>query len=503
MFKLRKYFRTTKLMGDCNEHQATRTDVCGGGVGGGRVLGGGGSALKYQAKVYHPLFHRQLRSFWQIWSRELVELIIMLSLLMLLLAIMTAVTATGDNKQSAQTTVSSYRKLFINFFRGVAWDFVGVRTRGRKVVVPKAAHLWEVWGHMLLQKFLNLGSRKCHFQRFLQDIFRKFILRKMQLVMYFFLSLVLSVRYTVYGKKRPVTPSKLWNNKRIKDILTQGFGSGEKCIIHSDLMIKNAFPGNKNIFLLYQVIWHEIIFLNATESCTWRRTRFLRSFVIRDWLEFGWSKFMATKGDELYPQDLPIYNTQISLQQRWGKKPAGEVVETCENSVRTKWCALSVIVSSLKGRAHGKARIKLWHLERPRFWSVRNQILSILAIWTWGSKCLVIESHYEDVIMVSFSSPYFSCTRPHGRLSVYAREDATPLTFDNTELKQRRRWRQRERQKSNRFILAKQQLCPCIKLFCTFLCRHCTTSISTDWYQSNQIYRFLLIYRLKNQYRFL
>ena len=72
--------------------------------------------------------------------------------------------------------------------------------------------------------------------------------------MYFFLSLVLSVRYTVYGKKRPVTPSKLWNNKRIKAILTQGFGSGEKCIIHSDLMIKNAFPGNKNIFLLYQVI---------------------------------------------------------------------------------------------------------------------------------------------------------------------------------------------------------------------------------------------------------
>ena len=39
----------------------------------------------------------------------------MLSLLMLLLAIMTAVTATGGNKQSAQTTVSSYRKLYINF----------------------------------------------------------------------------------------------------------------------------------------------------------------------------------------------------------------------------------------------------------------------------------------------------------------------------------------------------------------------------------------------------
>ena len=34
---------------------------------------------------------------------------------------------------------------------------------------------------------------------------------------------------------------------------------------------------------------------------------------------------------------------------------------------------------------------------------------------------------------------------------------------------------QRERQKINRFRLAKQQLCMCITLFCTFLCRHCTT----------------------------
>ena len=50
--------------------------------------------------------------------------------------------------------------------------------------------------------------------------------------------------------------------------------------------------------------------------------------------------------------------------------------------------------------------------------------------------------------------------------------------FDVRELKQRRRRRQRERQKSNRFRLAKQQLCTCITLFCTFLCRHCTT---TTW----------------------
>ena len=45
-------------------------------------------------------------------------------------------------------------------------------------------------------------------------------------------------------------------------------------------------------------------------------------------------------------------------------------------------------------------------------------------------------------------------------------------------LKQRRRRRQRERQKSTRFRLAKQQLCTCIKLLCTFPCRHCTT---TTW----------------------
>ena len=49
---------------------------------------------------------------------------------------------------------------------------------------------------------------------------------------------------------------------------------------------------------------------------------------------------------------------------------------------------------------------------------------------------------------------------------------------DNRELKQRRRRRQRERQKSNWFRLAKQQLCTCITLLCTFLSRHCTT---TTW----------------------
>ena len=49
---------------------------------------------------------------------------------------------------------------------------------------------------------------------------------------------------------------------------------------------------------------------------------------------------------------------------------------------------------------------------------------------------------------------------------------------DNRELTQRRGRRQQERQKSNWFRLAKQQLCTCITLFCTFLCRRCTT---TTW----------------------
>ena len=56
-------------------------------------------------------------------------------------------------------------------------------------------------------------------------------------------------------------------------------------------------------------------------------------------------------------------------------------------------------------------------------------------------------------------------------LSWYEQNSST--TGDNRELKQRRRRRQRERQKSNRFRLAKKQLCTCITLFCSFLCRHC------------------------------
>ena len=43
------------------------------------------------------------------------------------------------------------------------------------------------------------------------------------------------------------------------------------------------------------------------------------------------------------------------------------------------------------------------------------------------------------------------------------------LDHNNMEMKQQRR--QRERQKSTRLTLAKQQLCTCITLFCTYLSR--------------------------------
>ena len=45
------------------------------------------------------------------------------------------------------------------------------------------------------------------------------------------------------------------------------------------------------------------------------------------------------------------------------------------------------------------------------------------------------------------------------------------------ELKEWLQWQQWEQQKSNRFRLAKQQLCMCIMLFCTFLCHRCTTTM--------------------------
>ena len=48
------------------------------------------------------------------------------------------------------------------------------------------------------------------------------------------------------------------------------------------------------------------------------------------------------------------------------------------------------------------------------------------------------------------------------------------LDHNKRKLRQQRQRRQREGQKSNKFILVKQQVCRCIKLFCTFFSNRCT-----------------------------
>ena len=50
----------------------------------------------------------------------------------------------------------------------------------------------------------------------------------------------------------------------------------------------------------------------------------------------------------------------------------------------------------------------------------------------------------------------------------------TAFPLQNSDFEIRRR--KRERQRSNKFRKVKQQLCTCSTLFCTFLCRHCTTA---------------------------
>ena len=59
------------------------------------------------------------------------------------------------------------------------------------------------------------------------------------------------------------------------------------------------------------------------------------------------------------------------------------------------------------------------------------------------------------------------------------------------ELKQRRRRRQRERQWTNRFWLAKKQLCTCIAPFRTFLCRYARFHVLSRTGTENNSFLFL------------
>ena len=75
-------------------------------------------------------------------------------------------------------------------------------------------------------------------------------------------------------------------------------------------------------------------------------------------------------------------------------------------------------------------------------------------------------SYWNFYATVTWSNRYFADkSTPEIMLSMLTKREFT----------QRRRRQQGERQKSNWFRQAKQQLCTCITFFCTFLCRRCTT----------------------------
>ena len=68
---------------------------------------------------------------------------------------------------------------------------------------------------MLPQK-ISVQFQKCHFQHFLQDIFSKFMGRKMQNLFFFHPSLEFSIMNRVYGKK-----ARIMVVKGKKKLLTQ------------------------------------------------------------------------------------------------------------------------------------------------------------------------------------------------------------------------------------------------------------------------------------------
>ena len=91
-----------------------------------------------------------------------------------------------------------------------------------------------------------------------------------------------------------------------------------------------------------------------------------------------------------------------------------------------------------------------------------------------GSLLVTRRSAIEQCFSLSF------VTDPEAFAKVNSAQFPTPgESCTSSEVKQRRRRRQRERQKQKKRVrLAKQQLCTSITLFCTFLCRCCTT---TTW----------------------
>ena len=100
----------------------------------------------------------------------------------------------------------------------------------------------------------------------------------------------------------------------------------------------------------------------------------------------------------------------------------------------------------------------------------------LISVWDWVRCC--VELHY-GAVLGKLSLLWLAISRLPRKLG----HNSSPKTSHgaillNRELKQARQRRQWKRQNSNRFRLAKQQLCTHITLFRTFLCRRCMT---TTW----------------------
>ena len=121
-----------------------------------------------------------------------------------------------------------------------------------------------------------------------------------------------------------------------------------------------------------------------------------------------------------------------------------------------------------------KLGLKLWHL-----CMIIKQIM--LNLQSWLISAVVTKNPVTASTMMASSS-----LQQSARVSLLSRQGgevwrkvtmvAKFRDHNNRELKQRIGRRQRERQKSKWFILAKQTLCTCITPFCTFLSRRYTTA---------------------------
>ena len=128
-----------------------------------------------------------------------------------------------------------------------------------------------------------------------------------------------------------------------------------------------------------------------------------------------------------------------------------------------------------------RARFLIRELKQQRFRATHvNRKWPFFIFWRWFRANFQSNRLYNSKEAKEYKF-YISrhVKRENTSLPVDVRRSKTSLLkLPIRERKQRRRRRQREGQKTNRFILAKQQLCTCITLFSTFLYRRCTT---TSW----------------------